>query len=385
LRRLRGRHSVRILTLIAACCATSVLAFHQDGVTTAPAEAIYVSTVSPERADTDVAEQTAELLTRVDESLRRRGSAVGEAVHAQITVADPGDIAAVDRAFAARYKGIDPPARTVLVGVPAHGARLAMQVVAVRTGTPRRAIRPSGWADAPAQSHAILAGDTLYLSGMVAKDPRTDVPVPGDVPAQVRAIMDNAGVLLRAAGMAYDNVASGRVWVRDMSTFAAMNEAYRGYWELDRPTRATIQASLPPFDVGITLVAVAGRREVVVPANADGTPGTIGPNFSPAIRVGRRLFVSGNTGGTPSNRGDVAGQSHEALAKIGRALTAGGFTFEDVVFAETWLTDVTRLPAVNQVYTPLFAGATPPAHSIVGIPSLAGRTALVEIAVLASK
>ena len=57
----------------------------------------------------------------------------------------------------------------------------------------------------------------------------------------------------------------------------------------------------------ITFVAIKGSspREVIIPARPDGTPGQAGPNYSPAIKVGNRLFVSGGTGTTDANKGDM--------------------------------------------------------------------------------
>ena len=45
---------------------------------------------------------------------------------------------------------------------------------------------------------------------------------------QTRAILDNARELLAAAGLAFADVVSGRVFITAAGDFAAMNDAYRG-------------------------------------------------------------------------------------------------------------------------------------------------------------
>src|SRR5262245_65156217 len=79
-------------------------------------------------------------------------------------------------------------------------------------------------------SYAIHAGDTLYMSGLVSRNGKDNTPVPGDIATQVKTIMDNAGQILQAAGMSYGDLAAGRVALRDMAQFAAMNAGYCTYW-----------------------------------------------------------------------------------------------------------------------------------------------------------
>ena len=70
-------------------------------------------------------------------------------------------------------------------------------------------------------------------------------------------IRSNLGEILAAAEMDYGDVVQGRVALKDMTHFRAMNEAYRVTWETDRPARVSAQASPPgSYDVAIMLVAV---------------------------------------------------------------------------------------------------------------------------------
>jgi 2-iminobutanoate/2-iminopropanoate deaminase len=166
-----------------------------------------------------------------------------------------------------------------------------------------------------------------------------------------------------------------------------MNDVYRTYWEKDRPARVSSQSAPPgTFDVEITFVAIKGSspREAIIPARADGTPGQAGPNFSPAIKVGNRLFISGGTGNTDANATDMKAQTIETLARFGPALKAAGFDYKDVVSAEVLVTDVQKFNDMNDGYRPVFP-TDPPVRATVGVGRLAGANALVEIMVMAVK
>ena len=59
----------------------------------------------------------------------------------------------------------------------------------------------------------------------------------------------------------------------------------------------------PDYLVEITMVAVKDpSRKAITTPNADGTPGTPNPNLSPAIQVGKRLYVAGMLGNTTPTR-----------------------------------------------------------------------------------
>src|SRR4029077_18188900 len=137
----------------------------------------------------------------------------------------------------------------------------------------------------------------------------------------------------------------------------------------------------PGLDVQFTFLAIKGStpHEVIVPPRPDGTPGQVGANFSPAIKVGNRLYVSGGTGTTDTNVGDMKAQTTEMLARLERSIKAAGFTFEDTATAERWITDIPNFAAMNEAYRPVFP-TDAPARATVGSGALAGNGALVEMA-----
>jgi 2-iminobutanoate/2-iminopropanoate deaminase len=336
----------------------------------------------------DIAAQTRQVFDNLRGVLKQAGSSLDNAVHATVMLQNAADFAAVDQIYRQQFTG-EPPARTTIIGAMVRpGALLEIQVTAVPNGVQRKAILPRGWMKPTSPyNYAIQAGDTLYISGLVSRNGKDNSQVPGDIATQVRTIMDNAGQILEAAGMSYGDLVSGRVALRDMKLFAPMNDAYRTYWEKDRPARVSCQAAPPgTFDVEITFVAIKGsaKREVIIPPRQDGTPGQAGPNYSPAIRVGNRLFISGGTGSTDTNAGNMKLQTTETLTRFGAALKAAGFDYKDVVAADVYVTDIQKFNDMNEGYRPFFP-ANPPVRATVGVGRLANENALAEIMLTAVK
>src|SRR5262249_36533499 len=150
--------------------------------------------------------------------------------------------------------------------------------------------------------------------------------------------------------------------------------------------RATVKAALmsPAYLFEATLVAVKGARAVVTTPNADRTPGTPNPNLSSAIRTGDRLFVSGILGNTEATRGDAAAQTRETLVRVGRTLTAAGFSWADVREAVVYVSDLKHRGPVEEVWAAQFPEQERPAGALVETPLMAAD-GLVEIMVTATR
>jgi 2-iminobutanoate/2-iminopropanoate deaminase len=116
---------------------------------------------------------------------------------------------------------------------------------------------PAAGASAPMFSPGILVDGTLYISGQVGADLKTR-EVPEDFDAEVKLVLDNIGIVLKAAGMTYKDVVSVQVYLTEMDLFARMNAVYGKVFTDHRPARTT---------VGVTKLALAKARiEVTVTA-----------------------------------------------------------------------------------------------------------------------
>jgi 2-iminobutanoate/2-iminopropanoate deaminase len=106
----------------------------------------------------------------------------------------------------------------------------------------------------------------------------------------------------------------------------------------------------------------------------------LGP-YTPAIRAGNLLFVSGQIGIDPATGklapGGVAAEAKQLLENLRGLVTAGGSSLDRVLKTTIFLTNIADFAAVNEVYAQYFP-SEPPARSTIQVVALPGG-ALVEI------
>jgi 2-iminobutanoate/2-iminopropanoate deaminase len=126
---------------------------------------------------------------------------------------------------------------------------------------------------------------------------------------------------------------------------------------------------------------MAASRQAVTSAAA--AP-AIGP-YSPALRAGHLLFVSGQIPLDPATgtlvEGDIRAQATRVLENIGALLRAAGAGFPQVVRTTIFLTDLNDFALVNEVYAAFFAEPFP-ARATVQVSRLP-RDVRVEIDAIA--
>ena len=91
-------------------------------------------------------------------------------------------------------------------------------------------------------------------------------------------------------------------------------------------------------------------------------PAAIGP-YSPAIRAGSLLFVSGQVPIDPATgnlvSADISAQTRRVLDSLGALLAAAGRTYADVVRTTVYLSDLNDFAAMNAVYGQYFTEPHP--------------------------
>ncbi len=107
-------------------------------------------------------------------------------------------------------------------------------------------------------SQAIQAGKTVYLSGQIAIDPKTNQPmVNASIEDQTRQALDNLKAVLAGDGLTMDNIVSTTVFLKDLNEFGKMNEVYATFFKDKPPARATVEVARLPREVKIEVSAIA--------------------------------------------------------------------------------------------------------------------------------
>ena len=117
-------------------------------------------------------------------------------------------------------------------------------------------------------------------------------------------------------------------------------------------------------------------------------PGNVIGPYTPAVRAGRLLFVSGQialdaAAGTLVT-GDIELETRQVLRNLRTVLTAAGYDSSQVVSATVYLKNMADYQKVNAVYATFFPEGKYPARVAVEVSALP-RQANIEIAVVAYK
>ena len=123
--------------------------------------------------------------------------------------------------------------------------------------TSRQAINTSQAPDAiGAYSQAVVAGNTLYISGQIPLNPETMEVVEGDMETQIRRVFDNLSAVADAAGASLDDAVKLTVFLTDLTDFPTVNQVMAEYFDEPYPARAAIGVAALPKGVPVEVEAI---------------------------------------------------------------------------------------------------------------------------------
>ena len=109
-------------------------------------------------------------------------------------------------------------------------------------------------------SQAILAGNTIYVSGQIPIDPATGAFAGEDIRTQTRRSLTNIHNILHEAGVDMKDVVKTTVLLADIADFAAMNEVYAEFFTEPYPARAAYQVAAIPKGALVEIEAIAVKK-----------------------------------------------------------------------------------------------------------------------------
>lgn len=106
-------------------------------------------------------------------------------------------------------------------------------------------------------SQAVLADNTLYISGQLPLDPET-MKLKGTTAAeQAEMSFKNIDAILKEAGMGFENVVKMTVLLADIADFKAINEVYSRFYSADFPARAAYAVKSLPMGALVEIESIA--------------------------------------------------------------------------------------------------------------------------------
>ncbi len=142
-----------------------------------------------------------------------------------------------------------------------------------------------------------------------------------------------------------------------------------------------MKALIPVLLAALAFSGCATTRTFITDAQV------IGP-YSPAVRVGNTLYVSGQIamkpGTTELAADDIEIQTRQVLDNLKGILEKAGYEMIDVVQCTVYLRDINDFTKMNQIYGSYFVQGRYPTRTTVEVSNLP-RKARIEITALASK
>ncbi len=106
-------------------------------------------------------------------------------------------------------------------------------------------------------NQAVLASNTLYISGQIALIPNTDTLVQDSIENETHQVMKNIEAILTEAGLTFDHVVKTSIFLKSMDMFATVNTVYASYLQNNYPARETVAVLGLPKNVNVEISMIA--------------------------------------------------------------------------------------------------------------------------------
>ncbi len=318
--------------------------------------------------------QVRQSLENVRSVVEAAGLTMEHVVYTQVYLNNAANYDVMNRTWAEVFPKAPPARATVGVYRMPTDTPVEISAVALRDLSRKKTIVPPGYPPGSPVSPGVLAGDRLYLSGFLGRDPGTG-KIPEDPAAQVQLALDRMKQTLAAAGLDFRHMVFVNPYLTDKMPMEVMNRVYTQHFEFgNTPARATIRVSGLPHGANIEFTGVAVRalsqRRALRPKNMAPSP-----TASPCVFAGDTLYCSAKSGFIPGpHSGIYASTVEHQLRQTMRNLLDGleetGLDFSHVVATNVYLDNMDDFVRMNQVYGQYFSDAPPTRTTVQQLPTV---------------
>ncbi|MAD42103.1 MAG: reactive intermediate/imine deaminase [Arcobacter sp.] len=108
-------------------------------------------------------------------------------------------------------------------------------------------------------SQAIEKDGFIYVSGQLPIDQATGEFAGTDIAAQAKQSLENTKHVLEEAGLDMNDIIKTTILLKDIESFAVVNEIYGEYFQAPFPARATYEVARLPKDALIEIESIAKK------------------------------------------------------------------------------------------------------------------------------
>jgi 2-iminobutanoate/2-iminopropanoate deaminase len=137
----------------------------------------------------------------------------------------------------------------ILISIFSYGHAQTIEKQIIQSTNAPKAIGP--------YSQAILAGNTLYVSGQIAINPETGKLDTLNIVTEIRRALSNLGAVLKEAGMGYENVVKATIFTTDLKNYKLINTIYGEHFREKPPARETVQVVALPAGAHVEISCIA--------------------------------------------------------------------------------------------------------------------------------
>jgi reactive intermediate/imine deaminase len=360
----------------------------------------------------DIELQTVYILENLKKTFEAAGSSLDHVVKAQVFLTDLNDFHGFDSVWK-RYFKVPPPRTTIgCTGLLVADTLVEIDLTAYvpRRGLQHEVITSSIPRPLANYSEAVVIGDLVFAAGQLASDFKTGVPPEArkkqgfpfygsDIELQTAYILENLKKTFEAAGSSLDHVVKAQVFLTDLDDFDGFDSVWKRYFK-EPPPRTTIgctgllvKDTLVEIDVIGYVPGSTLERQIVKSA----APRPLA-HYSEAFTLGSNVFTAGQiasdyrTGVPPEARkkdgfpfygSDIELQTAYILENLKKTFEAAGSSFDQVVKAQVFLTDLKNFHGFDKVWKRYFK--QPPPRTTIGCTGLLVKDTLVEIDLIGTR
>lgn len=108
-------------------------------------------------------------------------------------------------------------------------------------------------------SQAIVTNGTLYVSGQLPVDPKTEELVKDDIEVQTNMSLENLKQVILESGFEFEKVVKTTVYLDNFNDFSKMNKVYQSYFSEPYPARVCFEVAKLPKGALVEIEAIVTK------------------------------------------------------------------------------------------------------------------------------